>query len=193
MTAHRAVLACMFGVYPNDPPTSFLRFVGEDCKKLRPACIQHPFGGAGASQADGVQVFVDDGAIVVDQPPGELVVEVPALVSNFAVELSNPFPSLPVPMAAPLFPRKLPLSPNKLLLRSLVVPGSFHHLPFGGDEEVGVGAEVYPDGLLVFRERLGLHLADKNDVPMVPLPLEGGRLQPSSRGRCSFTFTEPMP
>ena len=47
MPAHRAVLARMFGVNPHDPPTSFFRFVGEDCEKLGPksprkACATHP-------------------------------------------------------------------------------------------------------------------------------------------------------
>jgi hypothetical protein len=45
------------GSRPAYPPKRF-RFAGEDCEKLCPARIQHPLGGAGASQAKNVQVFV---------------------------------------------------------------------------------------------------------------------------------------
>jgi len=44
VAAHWTVLACMLGVYPHDPPTSFFRFVGEDLEKLRPTRIQNSFG-----------------------------------------------------------------------------------------------------------------------------------------------------
>jgi hypothetical protein len=57
----------MFGVYPDDPPTSHklspagltLRFVGEDGQKLRSARIQHSLGRMGVGKAQNVRVLVD--------------------------------------------------------------------------------------------------------------------------------------
>jgi len=41
---------------------------------------------------------------------------------------------------------------------------------------VGVGAQVYADGLLACRQRLRVHLGDEDDVPMLAFPLNRRRL-----------------
>ena len=70
MAAHRAVLAGVLGVYLDDSPTSLFRFVGEDCEKLGPARVVYAFGNVGAGESKDVQVFVNNGSIGIDQPPG---------------------------------------------------------------------------------------------------------------------------
>jgi len=139
----------MLGVYFHDSPTSLFRFVGEDGKKLPPARVQHPLGEPGAGQAGDVQVFVDNRAIFVDKPPCYFVVEVFALVGDFAVQLGHLLFDLTI-AAFPLLPGQAALGAGKSGLGLLKVPGGFDHLPFRGDEEVGVGAQVYPNRCPVF-------------------------------------------
>jgi len=117
--ANGAILAGMLGVYPHDPPTSLFRFVGEDSEKLRPARILHPFGGAGAGQPEDVQVFMNDGSIAVDQMPGQLVVEVFALVGDFAVQLGQLPLQLPVSVGTFPLPGQSPLGAGQFGLRLL--------------------------------------------------------------------------
>lgn len=171
MPSHRAVLAGMPGVYPHHPPTSFFRFVGEDLQKLCPPRVLHPLGGAGAGQSEDVQVFVDDGAIAVYEPPGEFVVEVFALVGDFAVQLGYPPSGLTAAVATPLLPGQATLGGGEPGLGLLEVPGGLDQLPVGGNQKVGVGAQVYSNSVLVFRKRPGLYLATENDVPMFAFPL----------------------
>ena len=104
----------MFGVYPNDPPTSFRRFVGEDLEKLGPARVVYALGYIGAGKGLNVQVFVDDGSIAVYQLPGYLVVEVFALVGDLAVELGYLEPGLLPAALSLLLPGKLPLGLGQL-------------------------------------------------------------------------------
>ena len=58
---------------------------GEDSYKRGPPRIQHALGEGGAGQAGRVQVFVDDGSILVHQMPGQFVGEVLPLVGDLAV------------------------------------------------------------------------------------------------------------
>ena len=166
----------MFGVNPHDPPTSFFRFVGEDLEKLGPARVVYTFGNVGAGESKDVQVFVNNGSIAVYEPPGEFVVEVFALVGDFAVQSGYPPSGLTAAVTAPLFPGKAALGGGEFSLRLLEVPRGLYHLPLRGNEEVGVGAQVDPNRVLVFRERLKVYLAGKHDVPVFSLSFDRGGL-----------------
>ena len=88
----------------------------------------------------------------------------------------------------PLAILQSPLGAGQFGLRLLVVPRGFHHLPHGGDQEVGVGAEVYSNSVLVFRKRPGFHLATENDVPVLAFPLDRSGLEPAFQGAVELAF-----
>ena len=129
-------------------------------------CPQHPLGEPGAGQADG-SVFVDNRAISFNKPPCYFVVEVFALVGGSAVQLGHLLSDLTIAVAALLLPGQAALGAGKSGLGF----GGFDHLPFRGDEEVGVRPQVNPNSLLGLRQGYSLDLASEHHVPMLSLPL----------------------
>lgn len=68
------------------------------------------------------------------------MVEVLALVGNLVVQVGDGPPDQPAAVTALLLAGKAALCSGEFDLGLLEVPRGFHHLPLGGDEEVGVGA-----------------------------------------------------
>jgi hypothetical protein len=82
LATRRTTLRCAGWIHPDQGPTSFCRFVGQDREELAPACVVDRFGQHRASQSFDVQVFNSDQPVLLDERTGRLVVEVAPLVGN---------------------------------------------------------------------------------------------------------------
>lgn len=83
----------MSGVYPHQPPSSqgatayaaSRRFSGEDSKKPPISLVMDILGSLETGYARDAQVFLDYGSIAINPLPGNLGVEVLALVGDSSV------------------------------------------------------------------------------------------------------------
>jgi hypothetical protein len=117
-----------------------------------------------AGQAPDVQIFHGDEAIVINQPSGQLVLEIVALVEYLSVQVSNP-PARPAPTSTPLgaagqvallaaqFPLCLPEPPRII-----------YDFGIAGDGK-GFQSYIDADTIAAFRQWFRIYEAGKTCVP----------------------------
>jgi hypothetical protein len=137
------------------------------------------------------QRFVGDQVIPADQPARGLMGVVQTLTAHLGVEGGNPAPSLTMPSAAALLAGQIALGLSELGGHGRHVAGVVDVLAVGGRQEAG-HAHVDPDRLAGRRQRVAGHpITGQDQIPAVPRPLDGERLDPP--GDCPVLVDPHMP